>query len=126
MITVATVNSLQEADALRLRLESSGIAVFLPDEFLCASVGAGAGVFGGVRIQVAEADVARARELLADQDDPAATKTIRCPKCGSGDVAFKRLSLGSTILCLFVCLFWTSPSATCTCQTCGYLWKTDR
>jgi len=41
MITVATANRLQEADAIRIRLETSGIAVFLPDEFLNASIGAG-------------------------------------------------------------------------------------
>ena len=81
MITVATVNSLPEADALRLRLETCGVAVFLPDECLCAAIGAGAGTFGGVRVQVAEADVPRAREILAMPDAPAATKPLRCPMC---------------------------------------------
>ncbi len=126
MITVATVNSLQEADAVRVRLEASGIAVFLPDEFLCASVVAGAGAFGGVRIQVDEADAARARELLVDLEAPAGAKTFRCPTCGSVDVACQQLSLVSTLLCLLVCLVGGRPSVTCTCRACGHIWKTDR
>ena len=123
MITVATVNSLAEADALRLRLETCGVAVFLPDECLCAAIGAGVGTFGGVRVQVAEADVPRAREILAIQDAPAATKPLRCPKCGSGDVAFLRSWLGAVISFLLAGLFLIRRPVTCACRLCGYKWE---
>lgn len=73
MITVATCNSIDEALLLRSVLEGSGIAATVPDEltgqtappYLFATP-------SRVRLQVAEADAARAREILdaVQKDDP--------------------------------------------------------
>ena len=65
MITVATCNSIDEALLLRSVLEGSGIAATVPDEltgqtappYLFATP-------SRVRLQVAEADAERAREIL--------------------------------------------------------------
>jgi hypothetical protein len=65
MITVATRNTIDEALLLRSVLEGSGIPAFVPDEltgnmappYLFASA-------THVRLQVAEENVARAREVL--------------------------------------------------------------
>ena len=122
MITVTTVSCLQEADAMRLRLETSGIAVFLPDEFLNASIGAG-NMFEGVRIQVAEADAPRAREILAIPDASDATNPLRCPTCGSGDVAFLRSWLGAVISFLLAGLFLVRRPVPCACRLCGHTWR---
>jgi predicted nucleic-acid-binding Zn-ribbon protein len=120
MITIATVSYLQEADAMRVRLETDGIAVFLPDEFTFASFGTG---LIGVRIQVDEADAARAREILALPDAPATIITSSCPKCGSGDVARKRFSMSAVIQCLLAGFLSSNRPASYTCHACGYTWK---
>ena len=73
MITVATCNTIDEALLLRSVLEGSGIAATVPDEltgqtappYLFATP-------SRVRLQVAEADAGRAREILdaVQKDDP--------------------------------------------------------
>jgi len=120
MVTIATVNYLQEADAMRVRLETDGIAVFLPDEFTFASFGTG---LIGVRIQVDEADAARAREILAIPDAPADTTFITCPTCGSSDVARRRFSVSAVIQCLLAGFLSSNRPASYTCHACGYTWK---
>ena len=65
MITVATCNNIDEALLLRSVLAGSGIAATVPDEL----TGQTAPTYlfanpSGVRLQVAEADVQRAREIL--------------------------------------------------------------
>jgi hypothetical protein len=68
MVTVATCNTVDEALFLRSVLEGSGIAALVPDEltgqtappYLFASA-------SHVRLQVAEENVAKAREVL-EQD----------------------------------------------------------
>ncbi|HTO02786.1 MAG TPA: DUF2007 domain-containing protein [Opitutus sp.] len=66
MITVATCNTIDEALLLRSVLEGSGIAATVPDEL--TSQTAPPYMFATpsrVRLQVAEADAPRAREVLA-------------------------------------------------------------
>ena len=66
MITVATCNTIDEALMLRSVLEGSGIAANVPDELTGQT--APPYMFATpsrVRLQVAEADVPRAREVLA-------------------------------------------------------------
>jgi hypothetical protein len=63
MTTLVRFFNLADAELLKTLLEANGIPVFLADE---ASFTAGYGpVTGGLRVQVSEADAARARELLA-------------------------------------------------------------
>ena len=66
MTTIATFNKPEDAHLLRLRLESGGIAAFLVDENVTQMEWSF--LTGGVRVQVANEDVAAARELLAAQD----------------------------------------------------------
>ena len=65
MITVATCNTIDEALLLRSVLEGSGINATVPDELTAQT--APTYLFATpsrVRLQVAEADEARAREIL--------------------------------------------------------------
>ena len=62
MTTLARLFNLADAELLKVRLEAQGIPVFLAEE---ASFTAGYGAAAGaLRVQVSEADAARARELL--------------------------------------------------------------
>lgn len=71
MTTIATFNKPEEAHLLRMRLEAGGIAAFLLDENLVQIDWLLANAIGGVRVQVADEDVAAAHELLAAQDSAA-------------------------------------------------------
>src|SRR5262249_28016422 len=93
LVTLTTFHSPVEAELARNRLGEEGIPAFLTDE-------AGAGLFGAslgtIKLQVVEADVCRAREVLAalregggeGGDDPAAVCATAkvgtaCPRCGA-------------------------------------------
>ena len=66
MTTIATFNKPEDAHLLRLRLEAGGIAAFLQDEN--ATQVQWSFLTGGVRVQVADEDMAAVRELLTAQD----------------------------------------------------------
>ena len=66
MVTIATFYKPEEAHLLRMRIEAGGIAAFLTGEDVTQMEW---GLLtGGVRVQVAEEDVAATRELLAAQE----------------------------------------------------------
>lgn len=66
MVTLAVFPSVQAADLVRVRLEAAGVKVFSPDENVGAFLAYEGPMVAGIRLQVAEADAVRARELLAD------------------------------------------------------------
>ena len=66
MITIANLSDLNEALVLKSFLEAEGIAAFLPDEYSLQNDGFGSFAFGGIRIQVPEADHERALALVAE------------------------------------------------------------
>jgi hypothetical protein len=71
MIDVAHCNTIDEALLLRSVLEGSGISAFVPDELMAQT--APQYLFAspsGVRLQVAEADVEKARSVLDQNARP--------------------------------------------------------
>ena len=71
-VTLVKCGSVLEADFLRARLESEGIAVFIPDENWMAAAGWALNEFGYIRVQVAGQDYEKARELLVASGDAVA------------------------------------------------------
>jgi Putative prokaryotic signal transducing protein len=70
VITVANCTLLVAAQVIRATLESSGITAFIPDEFTVETAPHLALLIGGVRVQVADEDAPRAREILASPQPP--------------------------------------------------------
>ena len=68
MTTIANFTTLYEADLARMRLEAEGIACFLPQEAEGACVGV-VPLIIGFRLQVAEADITRAAEILRESPE---------------------------------------------------------
>ncbi len=68
MTTIATFNKPEDAHLLRMRIEAGGIPAFIQDENLVQIDWLLANAIGGVRVQVADEDVAATRALLAEQD----------------------------------------------------------
>src|SRR5688572_26769407 len=77
-VTVGAFWSASEAHLARLRVEAEGIDCVLLDEFLVATDWLYANATGGIKLQVQQADAARARDLLTQpwrrrddsEDDP--------------------------------------------------------
>ena len=65
MVVVATFSKPEEAHLLRMRLEAGGIQAFIRDENTIQVDWLYSNAMGGVRVEVAEEDVAATRELLA-------------------------------------------------------------
>lgn len=66
MITLATFSRLSDAFLLRSMLEANEIAAFIPDENTCQVDWNYINALGGVRVQVADEQVAAATEILAE------------------------------------------------------------
>ena len=89
VITIATFSKPEEAHLLRMRLGAADIPAFVRDEHLIQMFWLYANALGGVRVQIAEGDLAEAREFLAadaPQPCPEAVE-VACPHCGSPDTA---------------------------------------
>jgi hypothetical protein len=63
-VTVATCQTAEEAHMLRNGLEAAGIRAFLSDELTTGMIWVLNNALGGVKVQVAAADVAAARAVL--------------------------------------------------------------
>jgi hypothetical protein len=68
MHTVQTCPTLPEAQVVQSLLGGSGIKAFLPDEYTIQNDWMLTNAIGGVRVQVADEDVARAKEILRDAE----------------------------------------------------------
>lgn len=68
-VTLVSCGTVLEADFVRSRLESEGLAVFIPDENLMANAGWALNEFGYIRVQVSPADYESARELMIASGD---------------------------------------------------------
>jgi hypothetical protein len=83
--TIATFSKPEEAHLFRMRLGAAGIPAFVQDEHLVQMDWLYSNAIGGVRVQIADADLAAAREFLAadsPQPCPEAVDVV-CPSCGS-------------------------------------------
>lgn len=66
MITIAVLNTLNEAFLLRSMLESSEIPAFIPDENTAQVDWALTNAIGGIRVQVPESFRDEAEKIVAD------------------------------------------------------------
>lgn len=94
LVTVAAFNSPVEADLARSRLTEAGIPASLADETTAGNFWVLVNAVGGVKLQVWEDDLARARETLGidaesgSGPDPAAASATAgqgwtCPRCAT-------------------------------------------
>ena len=67
LVTVRTFGMTEEAHAFRNLLEAAGVPAFVEDEALVGWLWHYANAVGGIKVQVAEEDVERAREIVAEQ-----------------------------------------------------------
>jgi Putative prokaryotic signal transducing protein len=107
MTTVATFSKPEEAHLFCHRLEGAGIPAFVQDERTIQMDWLISNAIGGVRVQIADADVEAAREFLAadvPQSCPEA-EDVPCPACGSVQTAPDELPRRLAFLTLLVLTF---------------------
>ena len=125
MKTIATFYKPEEAHLLRMRLEAAGIEAFIQDEYMIQMDAFYANAIGGVRVQVADEDLADARDyLMADAGISPEPEELHCPQCGATGVETerfsKRLAFLSLLLTPFPILFFRRRHR---CNTCLHTWK---
>lgn len=116
MEIIAAFPVLELATLAAARLQSAGIEVELRDEATVATYWFYSPVIGGVKLAVAEADVADALAIL--REPPVEEGLLVCPHCGSRDVEVRVLGpAGAAMLIVGVPL----PLAfqTADCRSCG-------
>lgn len=109
-------------------LEAAGVPCFIANYQICSTLPFQAIALGGVRVDVADADLTRAREVLAElqasppEEMSASEPTDICPKCRSSDV-FRGLWLP---LALATGWFLGAPigwKGHRECRNCGHQWR---
>ncbi len=95
LVTISTYVFPHELALDRAKLESDGIVCFVQDELTVQVHNFLSNAVGGIKLQVLEQDVNRAKAILADsnnliEDYP--ESKIKCSKCRSGNVTGKGLN----------------------------------
>ena len=124
MVTLTTVNWMHEADFLCAKLASCGIEASIPDQSTMTVLPLYGSALGGIRIQVEESDLEKAREFMRDMIDEAKTQELRCPKCDSATVDYERVSwrfAAVIVLLIGIPLLWLKKKFTC--RSCGHRWR---
>lgn len=86
LITVASFSKPEDAHLLRIRLEAGGVPAYLQNENLVQIDWLYSNAVGGVRVQIDEQDVEKAREILTEEplgDFPIGFPV--CPVCASSE-----------------------------------------
>jgi hypothetical protein len=130
--TIRQYRDQAEAILARSALESSGIACFLRDENTIRIDWLWSNLMGGIRLQVAEADVEAAEAVLSQPipesvavDGESDFQQPQCPKCGSLDSRFNNLDakVAATSILLFGFPIPAPPEKDFWhCNNCGTNW----
>ena len=133
LVTVRRYRDLSEAIVARSVIEGAGIFCFLQNENIVRLDWQISNFIGGIRLQVAESDVAVAEEILSapvpasiDLEGGAEYIQPRCPRCDSLDINFEGASRGVALTALYL---FALPTPTgekrWKCNHCGLLWADD-
>jgi len=109
------------------KLESAGIRSFIPDEGTVQVNPIFANALGGIRVQVDECDLDRAREILGSSQPATDAGMSVCPRCASRNLRYERISRRFAFLSLLLLgfpLLWIKHRWICV--DCGYKWQRSR
>jgi hypothetical protein len=131
--TVATFREPYEAQLVCGKLEAEGVPAVVQDEYLVQMNWTYSQVIGGVKVQVPEEALERARQILAEGQGEEFGKTEDFieesdeedifPKCGSSFTSPRPYSFSSIVLSIIYCLpiFWRKEGRVC--KNCGTVWR---
>jgi hypothetical protein len=123
MKTIAAFSKPEEAHLARSRLEGSGIRAHVRDEHTIGLYWLYSNALGGVRLDVADEDVERAKEVLGLP--PTDAGLLCCPRCGSSDTRMREFGL-FTAVCVGLGFVLPSMVRRADCRACGHFFKVAR
>ncbi len=135
LVTIATFSHQTEAYIPKARLEAEGIWAFIADG---GTVGANwlySNAVGGVKLQVRDADVERAIEILGIEPPETEWDDIEfaggeqdaestCPRCHSDNIRYERFAM-RPLFASWLFLGVPLPFLKWKCGDCGYEWRWD-
>jgi len=116
MKLIAQLSKPEDAHLLRMRLEAGGVEAFIQDEHTVSTYWLYSNAIGGVRVEVKDEDLDKAREIL--ELPPLEQGMIICPNCGSDKVVQRELSMMGA-LALAIGFLLPTPSRKADCSDCG-------
>lgn len=123
---VATFSDLDDANAVKLRLEQEGIRAVVKDSSRFQKYVLFSKPLASVKVLVEEGDFAKGRKLLeaADQRDHILRDELRCVQCGSPHVDYPQFARKFITTTIFGVLFSTLRliDKTFYCQDCHHTW----
>jgi hypothetical protein len=94
MVTIATFDDAAKAKHLKERLQQSSVRADVLSEGRMQAAASRADQHANVRVQVEEADFAKAQNLMVEweKSDPDIGAAIRCPQCTSPRIHYPQLA----------------------------------
>jgi hypothetical protein len=128
MVKIASYNHETDAALAQALLKDYEVESFLSDNNIGNLYSGVTGLYGGIKLHVAEADAERAIELLKESGDSNFQKTENvipsCPNCGSTNTKYSKFT--SILVFVFTGLFMSNYPYTnrkIECLKCGHKWK---
>jgi hypothetical protein len=125
MITLTKFSYINEADMICMKLQEAGIESFIADQGITSVNALYSGAIGGIRIQIDENDLEKAKEILFEAE-PVDTGIFQCPQCSSDDVEYEKVSKRAAFISLLLInmpVIWAKRK--CTCNACGHLKRSE-
>jgi Zn finger protein HypA/HybF involved in hydrogenase expression len=94
MVTIATFDEAARAKHLKQRFQESGVRADVLTEGRMQAAASRAEAHANVRVQVEEAQFAKAQQLMLEweQSDAEIGAAIRCPQCGSPRIHYPQMA----------------------------------
>jgi len=133
LTTIRQYRDLSAAIVARGAIESAGIFCFLKDENFVRLDWQMSNLIGGIRLQVAAADVEAAEAVLREPvpesialTDQPLFEQPHCPRCDSIDIAWERHGRKAALVSLYLAsLPLPRGSESWRCSSCGLRWVDD-
>ncbi len=128
MPVLSSYTKLEDAHLAVSLLQGNGVEAWLRDEATANLYWLYSNAIGGVKVEVAEQDLDRAREILQlpKVEDPGDDALLRCPYCDSQDVRLREMNLVAALALIFLNLILPGRSRTADCGACGKCFRLGR
>ncbi len=128
LMTVATFNDWDKADALRHRFDGAGIPSQVFDESTTQRIWWFVSPKAHMRVRVEKKNAERAEAVMKEWDatDHVLNGAIRCPECGSSSIEYPQFSRKTlmTVFFAFLTLLRLLPRQYY-CQNCHFTWAAE-
>ncbi len=117
MQVIASYTKMEDAHLAVSMLQGSGVEAWLRDEATANLYWLYSNAIGGVKVEVADEDVERAREILELPKE--ASGLLKCPKCDSENIKLRQMNLLFALGLIFLSLILPHRKNKADCLDCG-------